>query len=273
MDRKKRLSKGWIVITGFLVFALLRTSLVFADFCLADINDDGQVDGSDLRVMSAEMGRDNCYTDPCRADINGDGMVDAEDRAMLKAEFGRKDCLPHDGAMSLGQIERPYIDEEMEDEEKGNGSAYDVSEEDLEEKVSPSTTRFKDNKDGTVTGLETTLMWTKNANLPGDTMLFHQALDYIEGMNEGSNPNFGYTDWRLPTLKELRSLIDCTNYTRRGHAIPSGHPFQNVQLLGFTAVTYLSNSDYPFLLSLYCRLVGHNVKSCYGYVWPVRGGN
>lgn len=106
-------------------------------------------------------------------------------------------------------------------------------------------------------------------------MLFHQALDYIEGMNEGKYSNFGYTDWILPTLSELRSLIDYTKFTREWHILPDGHPFQNVQSLRFNdskSVTYLSNSEYPLFVSLYCRLVGHNVKSCYGYVWPVRGG-
>ena len=153
---------------------------------------------------------------------------------------------------------------------------FDLGEvEDLEEGVELPVSRFKDNGDGTVTDPETGLMWTKDANLPGDTMLFHEALDYIEEINEGKHPNFGYTDWRLPDLKELLSLIDYTQRTRKGHIIPSGHPFRNVQSLNFNnkqATTYLSNSDYPLFVSLYCRLVGHNVKSCYGYIWPVRGG-
>ena len=133
--------------------------------------------------------------------------------------------------------------------------------------------RFKDNRDGTVTDNRTGFMWTKNANLPGDTMTFHRSLDYIEGMNEGKYPNLGYSDWRLPALSELRSLIDYTKYTRKGHTLPRGHPFQNVQSLRLndeTSVTYISNSEYSRFFSFYCRLVGHNVKSCYGYVWPVR---
>ena len=42
---------------------------------------------------------------------------------------------------------------------------------------------FIDNDDGTVTDPETGFMWTKDANLFGDTMLFHQALTYIDEMN------------------------------------------------------------------------------------------
>jgi hypothetical protein len=280
MVRKKMLLNGWVVFIGVVMLALWGTSNVLAFQCQADINGDGKVDFKDLEIMKAETGRDNCYTVPCQADLNGDGKVDIEDREILKAEFGRDDCPPSDVDIPREQIEIPQIGQETEfdtGEEEEEVTSYDTGEdEDLEEEeIAPPTTRFKDNGDGTVTDPETGLMWTKDANLPGDTMLFHQALDYIEEMNEGKYPNFGYTDWWLPTLSELRSLIDYTNFTRWGHIIPSGHPFQNVQSLNFNdrrSTTYLSNSDYPLFVSLYCRLVGHNVKSCYGYVWPVRGG-
>jgi len=148
-----------------------------------------------------------------------------------------------------------------------------LSKEYLEESIALGYTRFKENRNGTIIDLKTNLMWTKDANLSGDTMLFHQALDFVEGMNEGKHPNFGHTDWRLPTLTELRSLIDYTKFIKEEHRIPSGHPFQNVQSLSFNnskSVTYLSDSEFPLFVSLYCWLVGHNVTSCYGYVWPVR---
>ena len=149
-----------------------------------------------------------------------------------------------------------------------------VEDEELEEEVEVPITRFKDNENGTVTDPETGLMWTKDANLSADTMLFYHAFDYIEKMNEGEHPNFGYTDWRLPILSELRSLIDYTKFTKQGHILPDGHPFENVKSinLDWGINTYLYTADYSWLVSLYCRLVGHNVELCYGYVWPVRGG-
>ncbi len=133
--------------------------------------------------------------------------------------------------------------------------------------------RFKNNGDGTITDLKTGLMWTKDADLLGDTLTFGEALDYIAGTNEGNNANFGYNDWRLPYLSELQSLIDYTKNTNLGHVLPSGHPFQNVQSLRLndrSSATYLTNTDFPWLVSFYCGFVGHNVKSCYGYVWLVR---
>jgi hypothetical protein len=215
--------------------------------------------------MQNEMDRDNCFTLPCRADLNSDGKVNGSDGEILIAEFGEQDCFTDIGDI-LGEETGMF---QMEEE-----TAFDsAKEEDVEEGSEPPESRFIDNEDGTITDPETGLLWTKNANLYGDTLLFHQALDYIEAMNEGKHPNLGYTDWRLPSLGELRSLIDYTKLTRRGHTLPLGHPFDNVRSLHFNRKSsYISTSDHPWFISLYCRLVGHNVDSCYGYVWPVRGG-
>ena len=265
MSVRKTLSQGWIVLTGFLVFALLRISLVFADTCQADINRDGKIDTEDLEIMQKELDRDNCFTIPCRADLNGDGRVDGNDGEVLIAEFGRQDCSFGSGDLFGKQTDLSQMEEE---------SALDsAQEEDVDEGSGLLEPKFIDHGDGTVTDPETGLMWTENANIYGDTLLFHQALDYIEEMNGGRYANFGYTDWRLPSLSELRSLIDYTRLTRKGHTLPSGHPFEHVQSLNFNdKLSYIGTSDHTWFVSLYCRLVGHNVNSCYGYVWPVRGG-
>ena len=58
---------------------------------------------------------------------------------------------------------------------------------------------YRDNGDGTVTDLNTGLMWTQN---PGAKKSFRQALAGASQCRIG-----GYDDWRLPTIKELYSLI------------------------------------------------------------------
>jgi len=59
--------------------------------------------------------------------------------------------------------------------------------------------RYKDNGDGTVSDLVTGLMWQKD---PGEKNTFRQAVAGASKCRVG-----GYKDWRLPTIKELYSLI------------------------------------------------------------------
>ncbi len=58
---------------------------------------------------------------------------------------------------------------------------------------------YVDNGDGTVTDVNTGLMWQKD---PGNKMTYSQALANADSFNLA-----GYDDWRLPTIKELYSLI------------------------------------------------------------------
>ena len=58
---------------------------------------------------------------------------------------------------------------------------------------------FQDNGDGTVTDKITGLMWQQD---PGDKMSYSEAVAGADGFELA-----GYDDWRLPTIKELYSLI------------------------------------------------------------------
>ena len=65
---------------------------------------------------------------------------------------------------------------------------------------------FVDNGDGTVTDSSTGLMWqqsTSHTNL----LPWTAALSYCEDLTLA-----GYTDWRLPNMKELRTIVDHKTY-------------------------------------------------------------
>ena len=69
---------------------------------------------------------------------------------------------------------------------------------------------YTDHGDGTVTDNVTGLIWTQSADLNGDGVInvddkltYAEALVYVESLTVG-----GYTDWRVPTIKELYSLIN-----------------------------------------------------------------
>lgn len=60
---------------------------------------------------------------------------------------------------------------------------------------------YMDNGDGTVTDLHTGLMWQQTPDFERHN--YYDAFDYVDGLETG-----GYTDWRLPTIKELYSLLN-----------------------------------------------------------------
>lgn len=60
---------------------------------------------------------------------------------------------------------------------------------------------FQDNEDGTVSDLNTGLMWQQIPDYERHN--FYDAFDYVESLEIG-----GYSDWRLPTIKELYSLLN-----------------------------------------------------------------
>ena len=67
---------------------------------------------------------------------------------------------------------------------------------------------YRDNKDGTITDLNTGLMWQKTPE-SNKKLTFPQAKEQA-----GKCRLAGHDDWRLPTIKELYSLIDFNGNSR-----------------------------------------------------------
>jgi hypothetical protein len=130
--------------------------------------------------------------------------------------------------------------------------------------------RFTDNSNGTVTDNLSGLIWLKNANCFA-TQNWTSALIAVNGLNSGE---CGLTDgsaegaWRLPNIKELQSLVD---FSRYGPALPSGHPFSDVQSYYWSS-TSIAAPNIAWYLLLGDGRVNYDAKSNAYYVWPVRGG-
>ncbi len=127
--------------------------------------------------------------------------------------------------------------------------------------------RFIDKGDETIMDNLTGLMWTKDANL-GDKMTWNEFLDYTKKLTIG-----GYDDWRLPSAKELESLVDLE---RHNPSLPIDHPFINVatNLDGFrlywSSNDYALNAGYAWIVSMNCGYMFNYDKSHRYYGWPVR---
>jgi hypothetical protein len=155
-------------------------------------------------------------------------------------------------------------------------------------------TRFTDNLDGTMNDNLPELMWLKDANcistqypsfdsdaMAGDGMVkWQHALDFVKGINDGtySNCGGGYTDWRLPNRKELRSLY---NYDEpiTVNDIPNSawlenEGFSNVLPDNYwTSTTIAAYTDMAWRITLSDKEVADSLKeTSYHYAWPVRDG-
>ncbi len=91
---------------------------------------------------------------------------------------------------------------------------------------------YRDNDDGTVTDLNTGLTWSQGVDA--------EKLSLVEAKSQASRLKLaGYTDWRVPTIKELYSLMDFRGVT--GMARPES------QTAPADAVPYINTDYFDFL--------------------------
>ncbi len=99
---------------------------------------------------------------------------------------------------------------------------------------------FRDNGNGTVTDLATGLMWSQADN--GQGVNWQDALAWVQQKN--SENYLGHSNWRLPNVKELQSIVDYT----RSPATTNSAAIDPV--FSCTAITDEGgNQDYPFYWS------------------------
>jgi len=77
-------------------------------------------------------------------------------------------------------------------------------------------------------------------------------------------------DWRLPSMKELCTLID---YSRRNPALPNGHMFSNFPPGFYWSANALdSHPGMAWIVYMESGTTCYDdIKSNAGYIWPVRG--
>lgn len=131
--------------------------------------------------------------------------------------------------------------------------------------------RFTDNGDGTVRDALTGLVWLKDANC------FDQLVwtDAVASANKLAHGTCGLSDasiggqWRLPSLRELESLLD-TAYI--SPSMPAVRPFSNIQEGGYWSSSIgTEGTSAWFIYMNYATVFNYNTGWSY-YVWPVRDG-
>lgn len=124
--------------------------------------------------------------------------------------------------------------------------------------------RFTDNNNGTITDNLTGLIWLKNPD--SSNVNWNNAIDYCNTLDYA-----GYTDWRLPNIREIFSLIDIKN---ADPALPDGHPFTDIHSAGYiwSSSTYIRSIPFAWRIGLHHGAMNSQSKSNIYSIWPVRAG-
>ncbi|WP_035243794.1 DUF1566 domain-containing protein [Desulfonatronovibrio hydrogenovorans] len=113
----------------------------------------------------------------------------------------------------------------------------------------------------------TGLCWTRKANFFDFPLTWNQALDEIKTMNRQAFR--GFTDWRMPNRREMRSLI---SHGHKKPALPGDHPFIQVFLAWYwTSTTSAKAVAYAWHVHLEGGRMFYGRKDQRYLVWPVRG--
>ena len=114
-----------------------------------------------------------------------------------------------------------------------------------------------------VTDNLTGLVWPKNAYIGGGAMTSQQALDFANNLTL-----CGHSDWRVPNVKELESLLDYSHYDL---ALPSDHPFTNVAC-SRSSTTIPGSTTGTIDINIIIGARTDWGKTSPTFVWPVRAG-
>lgn len=118
---------------------------------------------------------------------------------------------------------------------------------------------YTNNGNGTITQ-GTGLMWQKEDD--NRAMKWEEAISYCEGLSLG-----GYTDWRLPNIEELQSIVD-----RKWFPTIDLTYLNTKTSYYWSSTTSAYHSSNAWLVSFAYGDFGINNKSMYYYVRCVRGG-
>ena len=196
----------------------------------------------------------------------------------------------------------PLLDEKSEPPgpipKRGQTTSYATGDDgDLEKGEAWPVPRFTINDDDTVTDNLTGLIWLRDGNCmmsnypefdndesAGDgSVTWLHALEFIAKINDGtySDCGAGYTDWRLPNIREILSLI---HYGVYDPAVPNtsgigkwsaGDPFTGLLYQYWTSTTFAHDTDYAHILVTETGTIAQFQKDWFPpmvHVWCVRGG-
>jgi len=155
---------------------------------------------------------------------------------------------------------------------------------DLQKGVAWPNPRCTANDDLSITDNLTGLVWAPNGNLMSTrdshwekqgpasdgTVTWQHALDYVAKLN--AENYLGHNDWRLPNIKELKSLINVAQPNTAAWLNNQG--FTNAQAGDFywSSTSYTNDAAKAWVVDMTYGNMNYFNKANNHYLWPVRGG-
>jgi hypothetical protein len=121
---------------------------------------------------------------------------------------------------------------------------------------------FKDRGTGTITDMITKLVWQKHDQ--GATVVWEEAIKLCEELILG-----GFFDWRLPNVKELRSIVDSGTYAPAAFTVYFPGTWTDSY---WSSTTYVASPSSAWLVNFWHGEVDASSKGNAFFVRCVRGG-
>ena len=133
--------------------------------------------------------------------------------------------------------------------------------------------RFEDPGDGTVTDLNTGLIWMKNADTFGE-VTWDQARILAAKLESGCHclsDKSTRGQWRLPTIRELFSMMD---YGQAAPIVPRDYPDRNTvkPAIYWSSTTLIADESQAWMMTLGIGPTVFILKNTTNRMWPVRDG-
>ncbi|KPJ99621.1 MAG: hypothetical protein AMJ60_04430 [Desulfobacterales bacterium SG8_35] len=111
----------------------------------------------------------------------------------------------------------------------------------------------------------TGLYWLQDADAGSGKMNWQETLHHVKNLDLPlPEPSLR---WRLPSINELESLVDCS---RHSPALPADHPFANVRDVYWSSTTSFFEQAWAWALYLHKGATGVGFKLDRGFhLWPV----
>jgi hypothetical protein len=183
---------GEMPMKAILIF-VISLMLLIVPACISAPADSSNIDTNAPSI--ADVTTDGSV-EPDNASVSLSANIDSEVSYVI-VDTGQYTCYGNTGEISCPNEGEPFY---------GQDAQY-----------SGAQPAYQDNGDGTITDLNTGLMWQKT---PGDKVTYQQAIRGADDFNLA-----GYNDWRLPAIKELYSLIDFSGTDPSGPDSISSVPF------------------------------------------------